>query len=325
MKLVKKIFNKLNGLYYPQEYLCLAKESFDQPLRAYLVDGRRIIRDITNEHLFIGYSPLIIALMPDFTAQQDVPGTINIAFTQSSRQPNEFLEKKDAIAFLLLNKIRKQKTGNFEIVYYEGKWGQHRFISSFHQSILNLDNRYFNKKPGNVFLHDNLYKQVQIAYSIPRTISLVTVNNDNLYNLFPTDLHGRLNDHYYVSSLRHGGKACQQVLESGRIVLSNIHCNAYKMAYSLGKNHMQEASARGLFPFGDAVSAQLGLPLPQAALNYVELERVESFDHGIHKLFLYRIVGQKILQNEPFTLAHIHNVYATWRHSKGLSGNYLLR
>ena len=72
-------------------------------------------------------------------------------------------------------------------------------------------------------------------------------------------------------------------------------------------------------------STTLKLPLPQHTLFYRELELMESFVHGIHKLFLFKIVSAKMAEDEPATLAHIHNVYATWRYNKGLPGNYLLR
>src|SRR5262245_53492495 len=62
MKLPQKLFNKLNGLHYPQEYLCLAKETFENSLRVYLVANGNIIKDITNEHVFTGYNPLIFTL-----------------------------------------------------------------------------------------------------------------------------------------------------------------------------------------------------------------------------------------------------------------------
>ena len=323
MGLVKRILSKFNGLYYPQEYLCLAKESFQNPLHAYLIEGRKIIKDITNEHLFTGYSPLIFTLPSP--ANLELPSGIEIVFSQQSFQSNEFFEKKDAIAKLSLQLIRKQKAGDITIFYYEGIKGEHRFLSSFHQYIIELNNNLYNKKTGNVFLPGNLYKQVQIAYSVPRIISLITVGDDRLFNLFPTDLHGRVNKEYYISSLRHEGKACKQVEASGRIVISQVHCDAYKMVYFLGKNHVQQLKSKHNFPFGEAVSKLFQLPLPRPVLYNRELELVESFQHGIHKLLLYKIVSEQDYSNEPVTLAHIHNCYATWRHNKGLAGNYLFR
>jgi flavin reductase (DIM6/NTAB) family NADH-FMN oxidoreductase RutF len=325
MNLVKKILNKLNGLHYPQEYLCISKESFQHPLHVYLAEGRRILEDITNKHLFTGYCPLIFALNSSPIDRRNLPDKIDIIFSQHSRQPNEILEKKDAIALLSLQLIRRQSAGDNEIVYYEGIKGKHRFLSLFHQHIISLNNRLYNKKPGNVFLHNNLYKQVQIAYAVPRTISLITVSDGNLFNLFPTDLHGPVNDQYYVSSLRHEGKACKQVEHAGRVVISQMHCDIYKSVYALGKNHMQDLETKDDFPFGVSSSLIFQLPLPQSALCYRELELLESFEHGIHKLLLYKILSSQIIRDQQATLAHVHNVYATWRHNKGLAGNYLLR
>lgn len=325
MQLLQKLLNKFNGLYYTQEYLCLAKESFQRPLHVYLIAGKQIIKDITNQHLFTGYSPLIFTLYSPSINEVALTEKIDIIFSERRLKPNEFLEEKDAIASLSLKMIRRQSAGDMDIVYYEAIKGEHRFLSSFHQYVIALNNRLYNKKPGNVYLHTNLYKQVQIAYSVPRVISLITVSDGELFNLFPTDLHGTVNEQYYISSLRHEGKACKQVEASGRVVISQIHCDAYKAAYLLGKNHTQDLRSKGNFPFGNTSSSVFQLPLPQLALDYRELELVQCFEHGIHKLLLYKIVSRQVLSHEPVTLAHIHNVYATWRHNNGLPGNYLLR
>jgi flavin reductase (DIM6/NTAB) family NADH-FMN oxidoreductase RutF len=325
MQLLQKLLNKFNGLYYTQEYLCLAKESFQQPLHVYLIAGKQIIRDITDQHLFTGYSPLIFTLYSPSINAVELTEKIDIFFSGRCLKPNEFLEKKDAIACLSLKEIRRQSTGDMDIVYYEAINGEHHFLSSFHQYIIALNNRLYNKKPGNVYLHNNLYSQVQIAYSVPRVISLITVTDGKLFNLFPTDLHGPVNEQYYISSLRHEGKACKQVEASGRVVISQVHCDAYKAAYLLGKNHVQELRSKDNFPFGNINSSVFQFPLPQSALYYRELELMQSLEHGIHKLLLLKIVSRQVLSHEPATLAHVHNVYATWRRNNGLPGNYLLR
>jgi flavin reductase (DIM6/NTAB) family NADH-FMN oxidoreductase RutF len=325
MKLLQKFLNKFNGLHYPQEYLCLAKESFQNPLHVYLISGNKIFKNISSEHLFTGYSPLIITLYSSPANKQDPPAAIDIAFSHQFCQPNEFLAKKDAIARLSLKIIHKQSGGDTDIFYYEGVHGEHRFLFYFHQYIIALNNRLYNKKTGNVFLYNNLYKQVQIAYAVPRIISLITVSDGQLYNLFPTDLHGPVNEKYYISSLRHEGKACQQVETARRIVISQVNYEEYKTVYSLGKNHMQELKPKGSFPFGGSFSNLFQIPLPKSVLYYHELELAESFNHGIHKLLLFKVLSRQAVSNDPATLAHIHNVYATWRYSKGLSGNYLLR
>ena len=167
-------------------------------------------------------------------------------------------------------------------------------------------------------------KQVQVAYSFP-VISLITVKQNDLFNLFPTDLNGQIDDEHYIISLRHEGKAANQVEMAKRILITEIDPSFYKTVYSLGKNHMQELKAKDQFPFSDSFSDFLQLPLPRSAVYYRELELEQSFDHGIHRFLLFKIINKRLIVEKPATLAHIHNVYATWRHNKGLPGNYLLR
>ena len=147
MKLPQKLLNKLNGLHYPQEYLCLAKETFENSLRVYLVANGNIIKDITNEHLFVGYCPLVLSF-----SNIELPQTIDIIFSQQLLPPNEAFAKKDAIAFLQLRQVKQQSAGELTILYYEGINGKHHFQSGFHQLISSINNRLYNKKPGNVFL-----------------------------------------------------------------------------------------------------------------------------------------------------------------------------
>jgi len=174
-------------------------------------------------------------------------------------------------------------------------------------------------------LHDNLFKQVQIAYAVPRIISLITVGNNDLFNLFPTDLNGQPDEQHYIISLRTGGKACEQVERAGKLLISQVHCDAYKMVYGLGKNHMQELRSKENFPFGQSLSENFKWPLPEQAISYKELVLLDSFTHGIHKILLFKIVNSGQLNDQNATLAHIHNSYATWRYKNHLAGNYLLR
>lgn len=320
MKLLQKILTKLNGLHHAQEYLCFAKESFPDPLHVYLVKNKHIVKDITSQHLFVGYCPLIFAF-----PLADLPSSIQVIFSPQVLQPNEIFAAKDALATLELSLIKKQQSGDSNIFYYKGTNGIHHFLRAFHQYIISLNNQWYNKKPGNVFLHDNLYKQVQIAYAVPRLISLITVGGNDLFNLFPTDLHGQVDETHYIISLRTGGKACQQVEAAGKLLVSKMHCQAFKMVYGLGKNHMQELKTIDNFPFSEALSEEFKLPLPQLAVSYKELILADSFIQGIHTIMLFKIVIYRQLQAENDTLVHIHNSYATWRYKNRLQGNYLIR
>ena len=322
MKLIQKLLNKFNGLHFPQEYLCVGLESLEKPLYVHLICHNRVRGDITKFHWFVGYHPLILALPSSLECDEEV---ISIAFAHQALQPNENFRQKDAIALLRLKKIKESNLAEGIVNLYEGIHGEHHFISAFHQYLIGLNNQLFNRKKGNVFLHDNLYRQVQVAYSLPRNISLITVGQSGNFNLFPTDLHGAPDDNHYIISLRHPGKACRQVEASRKILLTQVQSDFYKTVYSLGKNHMQELKPRENFPFSDKTSDLFQLPIPHAPLAYRELALQDSFTYGIHKLMLFSVLNLQGVTNHPDSLAHIHNVYATWRHNKRLPGNYLLR
>jgi hypothetical protein len=315
------MLDKINGLRYTQEYLCLAKESFEHPLHAYLMHEGKIAEDITAHHLFVGYNPLVFALPAKIPVAEN---HIEIAFTHALCLPNESLVKKEAIARLRLRKIHEFAASGTPITLFEGTHGSHRFLSRFHQQVIALQNRLYNRKKGNVFLSNDLYRQVQIAYAIPRKICVITVGKENLFNLFPTDLHGKLGDRYIIS-LRQGGQACAQVEASRRLVISDMPAASYKRIYSLGKNHMQPLKNRENFEFEAGSSPRFNLPLPSGFLSCKELELADSFTHGIHKIFLFRIISETDPDEKPATLSHVHNAYATWRHKHRVSSNFLLR
>jgi hypothetical protein len=323
MKLVQQLLNKSNGLHYRQEYLCLAKEAFQNPLHVYLVETGKVVLDITNLHSFVGYCPLVFAL-PSSLFPVSGPKTLQLIFSHAPLQQNDFFREKDAIATLVLRKIDHSMDESI-VHLYEGVNGKHRFLSSLHQSIIQLNNRLYGKKPGNVFLNGNLYEQVQIGYAVPRKICLITVGMDNLYNHFPTDLHGPISKEFYVISLRHQGNACKQVESSGRIALSDMDVNSYQKVYGLGKNHMQPLKERSEFDFSSRSSRIFNLPLPKGAIACKELGVINSFIMGIHRIILFRIVHAENINSERPTLAHIHNCYATWRNKQGIEGNYLMR
>jgi flavin reductase (DIM6/NTAB) family NADH-FMN oxidoreductase RutF len=326
MMFLNKILTRFNGLHFPQEYMCLPKESFIHPLHAFLSVSEHKWHDITERHVFTGYKPLIFSFPSSAAFLENAwPDEIKIRFYPSPAKPNEFPGKKDAIAQLSMKLFHKQQLSGLVVCHYEGLLGSHCMLAPFHQNVISLYNRLFNKKPGNVYLPGNLYKQVQIAYALPRIISLITVSRDGLFNLFPTDLHGPLNDAYYISSLRYDGKAARQVKHAGRIVISHMHAGSFKTVYDLGKNHMQEMKPASDLPFGNEYSESFQLPLPQGVLNYFELEIADTFTRGIHRLFLYKIINRKILNQEPATLAHIHNVYATWRFHHTYRDHFLIR
>lgn len=324
MDWIEKFLLRFNGWHFQQEFLCLPGPNPAPRLYAYLTHNQKVIRDITGSHVFVGYCPLVFALARFSNDPYPLTTSITISFSTQLYYPNDIVTQKDAIAVLEMEKINCRLIAGTEIHFYEGKKAWHRFLHPFHQFAGRLHNSLYKKKKGNVFLKGNLFTQVQVAYALPRQLALITVGDAMGYNLFPTDLHGPIGDTHYVSSLRTGGRALEQVQRNGRIVIASVSPTLFRSVYALGKNHMKELQPRDRFPFNGQMSEILGAPLPQHTLSYKELEIAEVFGHGIHQMILYRVLHHQVSQYEA-PLAHIHAAYATWKWKQSGTGNYLMR
>ena len=321
LKFIKTLIKKLlTGLTVPQQYVCVALEELTPSLSITLTTKKNSVIDVTGSHLFIGYKPLIIGLVFK-REEQDHTKVMNEDLICLNFHDQTFLVDKTwngfstntrCIARLLLKKITEKNAGGHTIIFYEGVDGGHSFISPIHQFIQQQREKLNKKDPNNVSLSGKLHDMVRIAYAVPRIISLITLQEGELMNMFPTDLHGHVSENFYISSLRKGGRANDQVTRTGKLVISEIDITHFNLAYSLGKNHMQKMRPIEYFDCASRVSQVFGIPLPTSALRYTELNRIESFDVGIHQIHLYEKANTKHVK-EGKTLSHIHQFYAQWR------------
>ena len=317
--MVKQLLEKLKGLHYRQEYLCIPYEHFTRPLHVYAIIDQTIITEVTREHLFVGYAPLIIVL----PVLETMPPTaaISLAFYPDD-QPIGSRITSPPLATLDLGPLSSPASHTYQ--FFEGLRGHHHFLPLLNRWIIRTANQLYKHQPGNVFLQGNLYEQVQVAYSVPRIISLITVQHDQFCNVFPTDLHGEIGDEYIIS-LRTNGKALEQVMQSKKIVVAEINALTYKKVYAQGKNHMRATQPRETFEYEAEKSSVLQFDLPKGTVNYRELQLSNSFAHGIHTILLFRILNKRTIRKGISRLSHVHNAYATWRFKKGWKDNYLLR
>lgn len=311
---VKKI---ITGLSIPREYCCLNQFDLYSSLRVDFVCGNKTApRDVTDSHLFLGYKPLIIGLPLKLSHERDAAnsgeGVAWLRFHDGNSNP---------LAAIRLKKICQKTYDQSALVLYKGEQGTHKFLSKYHQLIHRLREAIRRRPSTNVSLKGNLYDQVRIAYSVPRIIAIITVKHDHLMNMFPTDLHGVIDKFHYISSLRTGGKANDQVEKNRRIAISYVDASAYKDTYALGKNHMQPMSGYESFTLSTAHSKIFQIPLPEKTNEYFELELRESVDVGIHRLHVYKIVYHHCDESKGSRLAHIHQYYAQWRHDHALPTN----
>ncbi len=327
---IKKI---LLGQTIPQEYICFPYEDFTDPFRIFLtLRSSNTVYDVTRQHLFLGYRPLIIGistavdheLFQILSSGQEICLFLDWQDRIANQNWRGFTIPNSAPAKVILEFNHLQKSDHEVTFIYTGKLGYHNFRSAFHKYTNGLYYRFRRKKPGNIDLPGNLYDQVRIAYAYPRNISLITVGYGNTINMFPTDLHGPIGEKVYAGSLRNNGLACKQVDYFKKIVISQIKVEMFKRVYAMGKNHMKEIRDSDDFELDSETSEILKLPLPSGVLRYRELEQVCSYDINIHRLHFYKVMNQ-VDCSEGKTLCHVHNYYVEWRKQKGLDFKYLLR
>lgn len=320
MNAFKPYFKKLLfGINLSQEYLCVGKEDVSRPLKVFVTDSSSA-ENVSEQHLFLGYKPVIIGI----PAQRN--STLYSMLSSSKLVTLLFCEQESAnnpVAELELQFIHQKEFGELSLFLFTGVKGKHSFLSGIYQLTNTVQDLLTKKNENNISLKGNLYDQVRIAYAFPRVISIVTLGNGHLFNMFPTDLNGRIDDEHYVISLRKDGKVNQQVTELKKICLSTVMSSFCRDAYRMGKNHMQALKPLEEFKISSEKSEHFGLPLPSEAIAYKELELTDSIDVGIHRLHFFKIIHEKIL-HAGSTLAHVHRFYAAWEMKQGRKTHYLI-
>jgi len=308
-------------------------EGFPDPLRTYLTLGNFTVnRDVTHAHLFLGYKPLVIGI-PIVMASEDFQilqknEEVVLYFMQdpASTDPgrHEFQTER-SVAKLILRQREVVVLDEYALFVYEGVAGEHSFLNRGHQLVNTVLQKLRPVQATNINLVGNLWDQVRIAYSIPRQISIITVSDGTLINMFPTDLHGPVGKNFYAGSLRIGGKANEQVEKYKRIVISKVDVSSHRESYSLGKNHMADLRGTDSFLIHEERSSIFNFPLPFSVVSYAELILTKSIELGIHCIHLYEVVHQAEVQPNCKTLGHIHQYYAQWRANHGLETQLYFR
>lgn len=310
----------------PQEYLCVAAEDLSSPLSVYATGKRSVDAiTVTTQQLMLGYNPLIMAFRIGESGLMGVE-SLCVNFRAGTFKPNAkwrgFTTDGACVGRIEMKRLKHQlNISGWDL--FVGIHAENKFLKP-HQQLANAALLAFRHKPASdANISGNLYDQVRLGYGIARPISVITVKHGELLNFFPTDLHGQLDSHHYIGSLRISGLACAQVMAAKRIAISIVPVSACREVYALGRNHMKELQPMDTFPKSPTVSSA-GIPVYPSAIGYLELEVVDTVDVGIHRLFLFRIAEEKRIGHGK-TLAHVHAHYVQWRINHGMSTEYFLR
>lgn len=304
-----KLRKLLTGITIEKEYPCVDYAGLLGDVTVLMDHGDGPV-DITHDHLFLGYKPLIAGI---FTDSDIVAPVISISFHH---------QNKGCLARLKLRKFTSRKLGSHHLVLFTGVRAAVFFLPVHNRLFNRISRMLRKKKPGNVEMIGNEYLQVQAMYTVPRKISVISTGGAGLYNLFPTDLHGNAGKDYYVDSLRKAGKACAQVLQYRRVAKSDMQLSTAPEVFRMGKNHMQEPAPLAGFNT-DGFSAIYQLPLPEGAVSYKEMELYDEIEIGIHRVLIFKTTNEEMIDQSAPVLSCVNSHYLQWRIDHSLPSNYV--
>lgn len=148
------------------------------------------------------------------------------------------------------------------------------------------------------------------AYYYPRKIYVVVVAAEDYLNIFPMDLH--LKDPasmQYVFALQLTNLATEEIKQNRQVVICEIAADSIATAYGLGKNHGKTNLFKQELPFALDTSKTFGIPVPEFAIGYREVEVGQWKDLGSHTLFLGKIVYEELPKKSIPQLYHVHRFY----------------
>ena len=300
----------------PKEYLCVSKEKYADSIKVFIQSGENTF-EVTNDHALLGYKPLIILInSTPFETDSRLPEHLLLSF----RTIQEF-----EIAQLQIKKIEDCKFNCYSYSLYCSEKGLHRFSSPMVKLFQYFHYNFKAKRGENVFLNGNQHDQIKIAYSLPRKISLVSLFEIDLVNIFPVDINGEAGNSEYLISLRSGSKSSSQIKKVGRVVLCAIESSRCSEVYKMEKNHMKDMISIKNFSIENERSELFNNPLPLGTINYKELEMIDSFEYGIHEIHLMKVLNSKTMKENRPTLAHIHRDIVEWRLRRNIPTEFILR
>jgi hypothetical protein len=322
-RVIKPLLRKfLTGYTLTQEYLCLPFQKTSNPFKIILALEENEW-DVTDTHVFLGYKPVV------FGIPVTDPNRIKMLHQRQDcslyYRHVQNIDNEKNVAVFALRKFATETFSDTTIFFYEAGQVSHSLQNWWHRQINRLIEKLTSRNANNIQLSDNLYDQVRVAYAVPRVISIITMRDGSKMNMFPTDLHGKISGTIYVSSLRMGGKATEQVEALRNICISDVAAETFADTYRLGRNHMAELRPETEFTVARIRSKNFQTPLPTGIISYRELELLHSFNRGIHRIHFYRIVSEEALDPNIPRLAHIHKLYAQWRINLNIPTTLLFR
>ncbi|MEN0052184.1 MAG: hypothetical protein AAGC65_00875 [Mucilaginibacter sp.] len=247
-----------------------------------------------------------------------LPGQNNIKHLQKARYSMFFTTvsasgKEKTIAALTLDFFENISDEAGVLVLLKVKAGRIHHLNLFSTRL--LYNKYY-KKPQTSF---EQLKAFSSAYSYPRRVRIISFKEGDYYNIFPMDLLGEIKPgNKYVFGLRHTNTALAKIIQTGKIIVSEVPFEYKDTIYKLGSHHSSGAPPVEKLPFKVIESEQFGFYVPDWVNSYKEISIIKTINLGSHMLLWGQVQNECELKKSTGHLFHIHYLLYLYQKSKGV-------
>jgi hypothetical protein len=278
------------------------------------INGEMI--DVSRNHWLLCIEPIVFGLWLEKKIPEERQ-LARLAYHMHFYSSKNFAHSgRNAEAKLMLDFVDCIEEENGRLILLRLKKSSIHHLSLIKRHLIFF--RYY-KRDGFTFAK---FKSFVSAYSYPRRIRVVSFRNNEYYNIFPMDLLGDINyGNRYVFGLRHTNLALSKIIDSGKIVVSEVPA-AYKDAiYQLGKHHSSIPPSLDSLSFDVVCSKNFEFYIPAWAESYKEVKILKTINMGSHMLLWGELVDETVLQAGSERLYLAHFLHYLHQKNRGLHYN----
>ena len=258
--------------------------------RVFLTQGNRQI-DVTKSHGMICLDPFCIAVWLPVNK-------LNSLDAEKARI--NFVKGDKLNAMIRLQLIEQIATTTGALLLYKIKKVANYQLSMLHRLVFYA---YLIRSKKNTYYSR---KVIGALYSYPRSIIIVSYQNDDYCNIFPMDIHCHLEQEgLYILGLRTTNATLDKILETGKVVVCDTHAVDINTVYTLGKHSSKAPPPLHDMPFKTIESDQFHFPVPDFVGGYKEIEIIDHRKMGFHMLLIGKVFNEKKMVDKPASLYHI--------------------
>ncbi|MHB8208911.1 hypothetical protein [Mucilaginibacter sp.] len=286
-KLIRKLFFK--GSKITTFFISRLKPS--QVQESVLLKSGGLTIDISKHHSMICLDPFCVAAW--------LPGN-QLATFDNNATTIQFKKGDKLNASINVSVIEKITTENGALILFKVEKVKNYQLNPIHRLVFFA---YLLKSPKNTY---NSRKVINALYSYPRSIIIVSYQDENYCNIFPMDIHGYIEEEdLYILGLRTTNVTLDKILAAKKVVVCDTNAVDINIVYDLGKHSSTSPTPIDKLPFNTMPSQLFGFPVPDFSGSYKEIEIIRHRKMGFHMLLVGKVVNFKQIKPDPSSFYHI--------------------